>query len=141
MPKKKPMEGSPEVHEELQGFEMRINEFGEIVSNTSVDALNRFLNKHVEDKKFKGLDSIPYAQKGDDDDDDDFDDDDYAEDDDLGFDDDDNEIADLVKNMEKDFPGKGKKGKEFDDFNDEDLIDDYGEEFGEEDDYDFDDDL
>jgi hypothetical protein len=106
-----------------------------------VDTLNRFLNKHVEDKKFKGLDSIPYAQKGDDDDDDDFDDDDYAEDDDLGFDDDDNEIADLVKNMEKDFPGKGKKGKEFDDFNDEDLIDDYGEEFGEEDDYDFDDDL
>ena len=111
MPKKKPMEGTPEVHEELEGFEMRINEFGEITSNTSVDKLNRFLNKHVEDKKFKGLDSIPYAQKGDDDDDDDFDDDDYSDDDDIGFDDDDNEIADPVKNMEKDFPGKGKKAK------------------------------
>lgn len=101
------MEGKPEVHEELEGFDMQINEFGEIISNTSVDKLNRFLNKHVEDKKFKGMDQLPYAQH-DDDDDEDLDDDDFEEgDDDLDFDsDDDDEIADLVKNMEKDF---GKK--------------------------------
>jgi hypothetical protein len=147
MPKKKPMEGKPEVHEELAGFEMRINEFGEIVTNTSVDKLNRFLNAHVEDKKFKDLVNIPYAQKSDDDDDDDFEeeDDDFDAEEDLDFDtEDDDEIADLVKNMEKDFTKKSPKKKgddDFDSFNDEELIDEYGEEFGEEDDYNFDDDL
>ena len=53
MPKKKPKKGKPEVHEELKGFDIKINEFGEIVSNFDVDKLNDFLNENLEDKKFK----------------------------------------------------------------------------------------
>jgi len=53
MPKKKPKKGKPEVHEELEGFDIQINEFGEIISNFEVERLNKFLNGHVEDKKFK----------------------------------------------------------------------------------------
>lgn len=53
MPKKKPKKGSPEVHQELEGFDIKINEFGEIVSNFPVEKINEFLNKNLEDKKFK----------------------------------------------------------------------------------------
>ena len=53
MPKKKPKKGKPEVHEDLKGFDIKINEFGEIVSNFDVDKLNEFLNEKLEDKKFK----------------------------------------------------------------------------------------
>ena len=53
MPKKKPKKGKPEVHEDLKGFDIKINEFGEIVSNFDVDKLNTFLNENLEDKKFK----------------------------------------------------------------------------------------
>lgn len=58
MPKKKPKEGKPQVHEDLQGFEMRINEFGQIITNTPVEKLNQFLNKNVEDKKLKDREDI-----------------------------------------------------------------------------------
>ena len=51
MPKKKPKKGNPEVHNELDGFNIKINEFGEITSNFEVDQLNNFLNENVEDKK------------------------------------------------------------------------------------------
>ena len=53
MPKKKPKKGKPEIHEDLKGFDIKINEFGEIISNFEVDKLNEFLNKNLEDKKFK----------------------------------------------------------------------------------------
>ena len=53
MPKKKPKKGKPEVHEQLKGFDIKINEFGEIVSNFSVEKLNEFLDENVEDKKLK----------------------------------------------------------------------------------------
>ena len=53
MPKKKPEEGKPEVHEDLDGFDIKINEFGEIVSNLKIDELNEFLDEKVEDKKLK----------------------------------------------------------------------------------------
>ncbi len=56
MPKKKPQKGKPEMHKDLDGFELNINEFGEITSNMSQDKLNEFLNKNVEDKKFKERD-------------------------------------------------------------------------------------
>ena len=52
MPKKKPQKGKPEVHDDLKGFDIKINEFGEIVSNVKVDKLNEFLDENVEDKKF-----------------------------------------------------------------------------------------
>jgi hypothetical protein len=56
MPKKKPKKGNPEVHDELKGFDIKINEFGEIVSNFEVDKLNEFLNENVDDKKLREKD-------------------------------------------------------------------------------------
>jgi len=53
MPKKKPLTGKPKVHEELDGFEIKVNQFGEINTNLNVDKLNEFLNENVEDKKLK----------------------------------------------------------------------------------------
>ena len=53
MPKKKPKKGEPEVHQELKGFDIKINEFGEITSNFDVDRLNDFLNENVDDKKLR----------------------------------------------------------------------------------------
>lgn len=41
------------VHKNLEGFEIHINEFGEIVSNLNVERLNQFLNETVEDKKLR----------------------------------------------------------------------------------------
>lgn len=53
MPKKKTKQGKPEVHEELSGFDIKINEFGEIISNYQVDKLNDFLNETLDDKKLR----------------------------------------------------------------------------------------
>lgn len=74
MPKKKPKEGKPQVHDDLKGFELTINEFGEIKSNMDPEQLNRFLNKNVEDKKLKDRDDIDEIKNPD------------AEDEDLFFD-------------------------------------------------------
>lgn len=56
MTKKKKKEEEPRVHEDLKGFKMEINSFGEISSTFSIDKINEFLNKNVEDKKFKDRD-------------------------------------------------------------------------------------
>jgi len=60
MPKKKPTKGRPEVHDELKGFDIKINEFGEIISNFGVERINDFLNENVDDKKLRESD----AEKG-----------------------------------------------------------------------------
>ena len=170
MPKKKPLEGKPEVHKDLDGFEMNINEFGEITTNTDIDKLNKFLNKNVDDKKFKGLEELPYAKLGDDEDEDDADDTkEEAEDlteisdefeefrqfndkdfkDEFDFDDKDEKDAyafdegkHMYEDLDDDDTGKKKKAKDDDDeddFDEEDLIDDLADEFGEEDNYNVDD--
>ena len=41
----------PEVHRDLEGFELKINEFGEIISSLNIESLNEFLDKNVKDKK------------------------------------------------------------------------------------------
>lgn len=41
------------VHEELQGLDLKINEFGEIIGNKKIDEINEFLDKHVSDKKLE----------------------------------------------------------------------------------------
>ena len=56
MTKKKIKVEEPRVHEELKGFKMEINSFGEISSSFSIDKINEFLNKNVEDKKLKDRD-------------------------------------------------------------------------------------
>jgi hypothetical protein len=43
----------PKVNEELEGFNMNINSFGEISSSFSIDKINAFLNKNVDDKKLR----------------------------------------------------------------------------------------
>ncbi len=55
MSKKSPKKSKPQIHEDLKGFDIHINEFGEIVSNKPIDKLNDFLDENVEDKKFKNL--------------------------------------------------------------------------------------
>lgn len=46
------------VHEDLDGFELKVNTFGEIKSNLPIDELNKFLNKNVGDKKLKDRDDL-----------------------------------------------------------------------------------
>lgn len=46
------------VHEKLKGFQLEVDPFGEIKSNFSIDEINRFLNKHVKDKKLKNRDDL-----------------------------------------------------------------------------------
>ena len=53
---KKKADKKPKVHKELEGFDIKINENGEVESNLSIDELNKFLDENVEDKKFKGVD-------------------------------------------------------------------------------------
>ncbi len=42
-----------ENKENLQNFDIKINEFGEIITSYSIDKVNQFLDKNVEDKKLK----------------------------------------------------------------------------------------
>lgn len=51
MPKKMKKKGKPIVHEELDGFNIKINEFGEMETTVPIERLNSFLNEKVEDKK------------------------------------------------------------------------------------------
>ncbi|MEE9440113.1 MAG: hypothetical protein V3V14_13995 [Saprospiraceae bacterium] len=51
MPKKLKQKGKPIVHSELEGFNIKINSFGELETTVPVDKLNSFLNEKVEDKK------------------------------------------------------------------------------------------
>ena len=53
MAKKKDKKENPEVNDELKGFDIKINEFGEITTNFEIDRVNDFLNENVEDKKLK----------------------------------------------------------------------------------------
>ena len=43
----------PPFHEELKGFDIRVNSFGEMESTFEIDKLNEFLNKEVSDKKLE----------------------------------------------------------------------------------------
>jgi len=45
----------PKVHKEIEGFDIKINENGEVESTLSIDEINKFLDKNVEDKKFKNV--------------------------------------------------------------------------------------
>lgn len=66
MSKKKDKEEKkkPKVHKELEGFDIKIDTFGELKSNLSIDEINKFLNREVEDKKLKDRDDIDKLKKG-----------------------------------------------------------------------------
>ena len=40
-----------EVHRDLEGFDIKIDPFGQMSTNVSIEQLNQFLNKKVKDKK------------------------------------------------------------------------------------------
>lgn len=63
MPKKIPKKGKPEAHEDLGGFDIRINEFGEIVSTIKVDKINAFLDENVVDKKLVDRDDLTFEEE------------------------------------------------------------------------------
>jgi hypothetical protein len=54
----------PQVNQNLAGFEIKINEFGEIISSFEVRQLNDFLDENVADKKLKGIDVIKREESG-----------------------------------------------------------------------------
>lgn len=51
MPKKNSKSESADVHKELSGFDIKIDEFGKMSFNYPIDKLNDFLNKNTQDKK------------------------------------------------------------------------------------------
>jgi hypothetical protein len=51
MPKKFEKKSKADVHDELKGFEIKINEFGEMESTMSIDKLNAFLNEKLSSEK------------------------------------------------------------------------------------------
>ncbi len=57
--KKKKTNTKPNVNPELEGFDIKIDTFGEIQSSFNIDKINSFLNKHVEDKKLKDRNDLP----------------------------------------------------------------------------------
>ncbi len=44
---------TPKVHKDLEGFDIKIDKFGEIKGNLDIDKINKFLDKNLEDKKLK----------------------------------------------------------------------------------------
>jgi hypothetical protein len=53
----------PRVHQDLSGFEVSINEFGEIKGNMNIEKINEFLNKNVDDKKLQEREDIEEIKK------------------------------------------------------------------------------
>lgn len=54
----KPIDQKPRVNKELEGLEIRIDSFGEIHNSLSIDKINEFLNKNVDDKKLRDRDDL-----------------------------------------------------------------------------------
>lgn len=52
-----------QIHKELGYLDIKINQFGEIVSNFDIEKLNSFLDKKVQDKKFRGVKVIRASKK------------------------------------------------------------------------------
>lgn len=48
----------PKVNPELEGFDIKIDSFGEITTTYDIDKINEFLNKNVDDKKLRDRDDL-----------------------------------------------------------------------------------
>ena len=48
---KKEKPAKTKVHDEISGFNIKIDEFGELKTNMNIDNINDFLNEKVIDKK------------------------------------------------------------------------------------------
>jgi hypothetical protein len=51
MKKDKGKKPKQDLHQDMKGFDIQLNAFGQIESTMRIEALNDFLNKHVEDRK------------------------------------------------------------------------------------------
>jgi len=56
--KKGNQEEKAKVAEELDGLSVNIDRFGEIQNSLSIDKINEFLNKNVDDKKLRDRDDL-----------------------------------------------------------------------------------
>lgn len=59
----KSLNEKPRVHKELEGFDIKINSFGEITTSFDMDRINEFLNKNVDDKKLRDREDITGKKK------------------------------------------------------------------------------
>jgi hypothetical protein len=48
----------PQVNRDLNGFDVMIDEFGEIKSTFNISKLNSFLDENTDDKKFRGVEVL-----------------------------------------------------------------------------------
>jgi len=55
----------PKVNQELKGFDIEIDSFGEIKTNFDIDKINKFLNRNVDDKKLRDRDDLPGEEDSD----------------------------------------------------------------------------
>ncbi|MEL6562077.1 MAG: hypothetical protein AAFQ94_28080 [Bacteroidota bacterium] len=58
MPRKKKAEKTLKVNPELEGFDIKVDSFGELKTTYDIDSINKFLNKNVDDKKLRDRDDI-----------------------------------------------------------------------------------
>lgn len=56
--KKKDENQKPKVAKELDGLDLNVDSFGEIQNSLSIDKINDFLNKNVDDKKLRDRDDL-----------------------------------------------------------------------------------
>ena len=61
--KKKQTKEKPSVNPELEGFDIKIDSFGEIKSSFNIDKINDFLNKSVDDKKLRDRDDLEFIKE------------------------------------------------------------------------------
>ncbi|WP_226389919.1 hypothetical protein [Penaeicola halotolerans] len=61
--KEKKEEQKPRVHDDLKGFDINIDSFGEIKTSFDIDKINDFLNKTVDDKKLRDRDDLDIPKK------------------------------------------------------------------------------
>lgn len=63
-PNKEDKKKTPSVNPELEGFDIKIDSFGEIKTNFNIDKINEFLNRNVEDKKLQERDDYDQIKSG-----------------------------------------------------------------------------
>lgn len=62
--KREEKEQKPKVAKELDGLELNVDSFGEIRNSLSIDKINDFLNKNVDDKKLRDREDLDDIQGG-----------------------------------------------------------------------------
>ena len=53
---RKKAEKKPKINPKLEGFEVRVDNFGEVKTTMEIDKINAFLDEEVEDKKLVNRD-------------------------------------------------------------------------------------